>query len=148
MNEEDIITGLAKSKAMANRVAKKATVAQLTAAIENLKGALDAAKKRDAARNEKRREANIKKLTAMMSDMGLSPADIAKIADGKKPGRKASAAKKTRGAKKGGKVAPKYQIESNGAVIQWTGRGRMPVPFREFVEKGGSLEQCLIQPAA
>ena len=140
MNDNEIIVTLAKSKATANRLAKKATVDQLERAIANLKSALEAEKKREAAKNDKRREANIKKLTAMMADMGLSPKDIAQLAAGKKTGAK----KKARGAKKGAKVAPKYQITVNGEQIQWTGRGRMPLAFRAFVENGGSLEQCLI----
>ena len=52
--------------------------------------------------------------------------------------------KKKAGPRNGTKVAPIYQIVADGKKIKWTGRGRMPVAFREFVEKGGSLEQCLI----
>jgi len=141
MTENEIIATLAKSKAAANRIAKKATIDHLERAIANLKAALDAEKKRDAAKSAKRREANIKKLTAIMADMGLSPNDIAKLADNKKPAAK----KKTRGVKKGAKVAAKYEISVDGEKIQWTGRGRMPVVFREFIEGGGSLENCLIK---
>jgi len=141
MTENEIIATLAKSKAAANRIAKKATIDHLERAIANLKAALDAEKKRDAAKSAKRREANIKKLTAMMADMGLSPNDIAKLSDNKKPAAK----KKTRGVKKGAKVAAKYEISVDGEKIQWTGRGRMPVVFREFIEGGGSLENCLIK---
>lgn len=143
MSNNDILLQLAKSKATANRLAKTVTAAQLSKAIANLQGALNNAKKKEAEREAKRREANIKKLTAMMSDMGLSPADIAKLADGKTP-RKATKGKRKVGARKGTKVAPKYQIVVNGETIKWTGRGRTPVAFREFLEQGGSLEQCLI----
>ena len=85
-----------------------------------------------------------------MAEMGLSASDLS----GGKPkkARKKAAAKtkskattkKKAGPRKGTKVAPKYQIVADGKKIKWTGRGRMPVAFREFVEKGGSLEQCLI----
>ena len=141
MNENEIIATLAKSKATANRLAKKATIDHLERAVANLSAALDAEKKREATKNEKRREANIKKLTAMMADMGLSAKDIAKLADGKKPATK----KKARGAKKGVKVAPKYEITVDGEKVQWTGRGRMPIAFKNHVESGGSLEKCLIK---
>lgn len=140
---DEIILTLAKSKATANRLAKKVTASQLERAIANLQGALDAAKKREAAKDAKRREANLRKLTAMMADMGLSAADIAKMVDGK-PGRKGAGKKRKAGPKKGAKVPPKYQIMANGENVQWTGRGRMPAPFKAFVEQGGSLEQCLI----
>ncbi len=84
----------------------------------------------------------MKKLTAMMAEMGLSGSDVAKLAAGKRTAKKA---KRKVGARKGRKVAPKYSIKANGETIQWTGRGRMPVAFREFVEKGGSLQKCLIK---
>jgi len=32
----------------------------------------------------------------------------------------------------------------NGEEVRWTGRGRMPVAFREFVAKGGDLAERLI----
>lgn len=142
MPEKSALLDIAKSKATANRLAKQVTVEQLERAIANLNGALKTLKSKEAAKAEKRRQANIKKLTAMMSDMGLSAAEVAKLADGKTPGRRKA---KRPGAKKGAKVAPKYQITANGETIKWTGRGRMPVAFREFVEQGGSLDQCLIK---
>ena len=143
MSDNDILLALAKSKATANKLAKTVTADQLKRAIANLQGALEAAQKREEAKEAKRREANLKKLTAMMSDMGLSASEVAKMVDGK-PGRKKAKGKRKVGAKKGTKVAPKYQITVNGETVKWTGRGRMPVAFREFVEQGGSLEQCLI----
>jgi DNA-binding protein H-NS len=78
----------------------------------------------------------------MMSEMDLSPEDIAKLAGAapKKRGRKPAAKKKPKG-----KVAPKYKITVDGKTHQWTGRGRTPVVFREHVENGGSLEDCLIK---
>lgn len=146
---DNILLSLAKSKATANRLAKNVTAEQLKRAIGNLQGALDGAKKREEAKEAKRRAANVKKLTAMMADMGLSPEDVAKLADKKTTSnQKTKTARKKGGPRKGAKVPPKYQIVANGETHKWTGRGRMPIPFREFVEQGGSLEQCLIQPAA
>lgn len=146
MKEADAIAAVAKSKAAANRAAKTLSPAQLESAAANLKAAAVAAKAREASKADKRRAANIKKLSAMMAEMGLSASDIGGAG---KPGRKKAPAVKTkakskRGARKGTKVAPKYQISAGGKNHKWTGRGRMPVVFREFVEKGGSLEQCKI----
>ena len=146
MKESDVISALAKSKASANRVAKSLESKMIKAAIGNLQTALKTLEAREAAKESKRRDANIKKLSAMMAEMGLSASDLS----GGKP-KKAAAKTKTKattkkkaGPRKGTKVAPKYQIVADGKKIKWTGRGRMPVAFREFVEKGGSLEQCLI----
>ena len=146
MKEADVIAAVAKSKAAANRAAKTLSTAQLESAAANLKAAAVAAKAREASKADKLRAANIKKLSAMMAEMGLSASDIGGAG---KPGRKKAPAVKTkakskRGARKGAKVAPKYQISAGGKNHKWTGRGRMPVVFREFVEKGGSLEQCKI----
>lgn len=136
------VISLAKSKAMANRLVKDASEAQVLRAITNLQAALKTAKVREAAKLEKKKAANIKKLTAIMAEMGLSGSDVAKLTTGKGAAKKA---KRKAGARKSRKVAPKYSIKANGETIQWTGRGRMPVAFREFVEKGGSLQKCLIK---
>lgn len=136
------LISLAKSKATANRLVKNASEAQVLRAIANLQAALKATKAREAAKLEKKKAADIKKLTAMMAEMGLSGADVAKLTAGKASARKT---KRKAGARKGQKVAAKYTIKAGGETIQWTGRGRMPVAFREFVAKGGSLEKCLIK---
>ena len=45
----------------------------------------------------------------------------------------------------GHKVAPKYRLTVGKQIHEWTGRGRMPLVFKEFVEKGNPLEKCLIK---
>ena len=148
MNESDALAKIAQSKASANRVAKSLSSSQLKSAISNLQSASTAAEAREAARESKHRAANIKKLEAMMAKMGLSASDIAGKSS-RKPGKKAGKQSKA-GAKskvkprKGSKVAPKYKITSEGKTHHWTGRGRMPLVFKHFVEQGGSLDQCLI----
>ena len=163
------LTNLAKSKAAANRAAKQVSVAELEQAIKNLQSALETTKKREADREAKKRAADIKKLTAMMAEMGLSAADIggarrgrpkSKVKAGAKTKTKAKAKIKTvtktktvkkkapdkrKSVLKGKKIAAKYQIKAGGKNLTWTGRGRMPVAFREFVAKGGSLDKCLIK---
>ena len=148
MNESDALAKIAQSKASANRVAKSLSSAQLKRAISNLQSALKATEAREAARDSKRRATNIKKLAAMMAKMGLTASDIAGKSS-RKPGSKAvkqskASAKSKLGAKKRTKVAPKYKITSEGKTHHWTGRGRMPLVFKHFVEQGGSLDQCLI----
>ena len=147
------LTSIAKSKATANRLAKTLTTAELKKAIANLQGALDYAKKREAEKATKKRAANLKKLKAMMAEMGLSAADVRGLGGAKakkRPGRpKKAAAKRNatakKGPKKGTKVAPKYQLKVGKQTHKWTGRGRMPLVFKNHVESGGSLESCLIK---
>ena len=144
MNEDEIIITLAKSKVMAKRIAQKAPVSQLERAVANLQTALNTIKKRDEA---KIRKANLKKITAMIADMELSPNDITKAVNNTLSQKKTTVRHKTKShSKKGGKIAPKYQIVIDGNTTQWTGRGRMPRPFQELLKQGGSLEQCLLQP--
>ena len=148
MNEIDAIAKVAKSKASANRIAKSLSSSQLKSAISNLQSALNAAQSRETEKGNKQRAANIKKLSAMMAKMGLSPSDITGAASqktGKKNVKQSKAPAKPKvGPRKGTKIAPKYTITSEGKTRQWTGRGRMPLVFKHFIDQGGSLEQCLI----
>ena len=142
MPSTNTLLAIAKSKATANRLAKALTIQQIESAINHLNATLNAARKRDANKQAKKRAADIKKLTAIMADMGLSANDVAKLANKKTAQRRPS--KKKAGARKGKKVAAKYQILVDGKQVQWTGRGRMPVVFRELIANGGSLDSCLI----
>ena len=155
MASKNILRDAAKSKAAANRLAKTLSTDELAKAIINLQGALKAAQQREKEKASKARAANIKKLTALMADMGLSPSDITSSARKKATNKKArtpvkkaaSKRRKTagkRGPKKGSKVAVKYQIKADGKIHKWTGRGRMPLVFKTYVEKGGSLDKCLV----
>ena len=81
------LTHIADSKAAANRLAKRLTIKQLEKAIANLQGALDNAKKLESEKAAKKQAANLKKLKAMMAEMGLSAADLRKVA-GKPPAKR------------------------------------------------------------
>ena len=85
----------------------------------------------------------------MMDELGLSAKDVRNLTSEKrstKRGRpkKAAAGKKTN-PRKGKKIAPKYSIKVGKETHKWTGRGRTPQVFKDLLEKGGSLEQCLIK---
>ena len=143
----------AKSKVAANKMAKSLAPEDLVRAIKNLQSAATKIKKSEADKAARQRAANLKKLQSMMTEMGLSAADVRGLDSTKaarRPGRpkKATAKRKAttkKGPKKGTKVAPKYQLKVGKQPHKWTGRGRMPLVFKEFVEKGGSLEKCLIK---
>lgn len=46
--------------------------------------------------------------------------------------------------KESGSVAAKYQYESNGQVMQWSGRGRLPLDLQQMLLNGTRLESLLI----
>jgi DNA-binding protein H-NS len=57
--------------------------------------------------------------------------------------RKVRETAKRRGPMAGVKVAPKYQDRKSN--LTWTGRGLQPIWVREFVKKGGKLDDLLIK---
>ena len=142
------LISIAKSKTTANRLAKAVSTSDLENAIKNLQGALTKAEKQAADKAAKKQAADLKKLKAMMAKMGISAADVQKLAGVKTKrkavGKKATAKRKT-GPRKGKKVAPKYQLKVGKETHKWTGRGRMPLVFKEFAKKNGSLDKCLIK---
>jgi len=138
MTEAQALQTIARSKAAANRALKGLDIEQVERALNNLTAAAKTLKERESLRAERKKEVAVKKLKSMMDELGISAEDILAL---KKP---ASAAKKTSGPKKGNKVAPKYQITVDGQTYKWTGRGRTPVVFKNHVDQGGSLDDCLI----
>ena len=139
------LAAIAKSKATANKLAKSVPLDQLEAAIKNLQNAAKALKKHEQSKAAARRKAAIKKVSALMDDMGLSPSDL--IGAGLKAKaevRKRKPGAKKTGPKKGTKVAPKYELKIKGEIHRWTGRGRMPLVFKDYLDKGGNLDKCLI----
>ena len=129
-------------------MAKSLDTSDLKKAIDNLQAALVATKKREAKKAATKQAADLKKLNAMMVRMGLSAADVKKLmatpTKRKSAGKKAKIKRKTR-LGNGTKVAPKYQLKVGKEIHRWTGRGRMPLMFKEFVESGGSLETFRIK---
>ena len=143
-----ILLSFAKSKATTNRAAKALEINDLKKAIDHLQAALITAQKREAKRAATKQAADLKKLKSMMKKMGLSSADVKKLMTTptkRKTSPKTISAKRKTRPRKGKKVAPKYQLRVGRDLHKWTGRGRMPLVFKELVEKGGSLEKCLIK---
>ena len=139
------LLAIAKSKATANKLGKSVPLDQLEAAIKNLQNAAKTVKKREQSKAAARRKAAIKKVNALMDDMGLSPSDLKEAGLKAKAGeRKRKPGAKKTGPKKGTKVAPKYELKIKGETHRWTGRGRMPLVFKDYLEKGGNLDKCLI----
>lgn len=147
MLNSKFFVSVAKSRATANRVASALGASELEKAIDHLQAALVKIKKREEKKAATKQAADLKKLKAMVAKMGLSAADLQKLIDA--PPKHKAASKKTTnrktGPRKRKKVAPKYQLKVGKDTHQWTGRGRMPLVFKAFVENGGSLEECLIK---
>ena len=142
------LTSIAKSKSTANRLAKALTAAELKKAIDHLQAALTNIKKREATKAAKKQVADLKKLKAMMTKLGITAADVRKLTKAgpkRKATSKKTAAKRKIGPRKGKKVAPKYQLKVGKELHTWTGRGRMPLVFKEFLDKNGSLDKSLIK---
>ena len=138
MSAEFSLESISRSKAAANSAVKSLTVEQIERAIANLSAAAKIAQQRDALKAQRKKEVAVKKLKSMMNELGISADDIAGAVKAKSTKRRST------GPKKGKKVAPKYQITVNGVAHQWTGRGRTPVVFKDYVAQGGALEDCLI----
>ena len=139
------LAAIAKSKATANKLAKTIPLDQLEAAIKHLQNAAKVIRKREQTKAAARRKATIKRVSALMEDVGLSPSDLKESALKAKAGvRKRKPGAKKTGPKKGTKVAPKYELKIKGEIHRWTGRGRMPLVFKDYLEKGGNLDKCLI----
>ena len=138
MSAEFSLESISRSKAAAKNAVKSLTVEQIERAIANLSAAAKIVQQRDALKAQRKKEVAVKKLKSMMNELGISADDITGAVKAK------SAKRKSTGPKKGNKVAPKYQITVNGVAHQWTGRGRTPVVFKDYVAQGGALDDCLI----
>ena len=140
------LISIAKSKSTANRLAKALSAAELKKAIDHLQAALTDVKKREETKAAKKQAADLKKLKAMMTKLGITAEDVMQLtAPKRRAASKKTIAKRKTGPRTGKKVAPKYHIKVGKKVHKWTGRGRMPLVFREFLDKNGSLDNCLIK---
>ena len=125
------LLSIAKSKVAANRIARELDIADLKKVVENLQAALTSAQKREAKQAAARQAADLKKLKALMAKMGLSAVDVGNLLAS--PQTRKAVVKQKRGPRKGKRVG-QYRLKT-GKDTQRTGRGRMPVVFREFIEK-------------
>lgn len=140
--KESALLVFAKSKAQAKAEARRLEQAQLEKLIGSLNEALAELKKKSSAKAQAEKAAKLKQIEALMAKSGLTGADLKALAGGAKRGRKAGAAKAV---KKRASVPPKYRLEVNGEPHLWTGRGRSPKVFADYVASGGSLDALLIK---
>ena len=128
---------ISKSKTAARKAASQITTAELDAAIHNLQAAKQFLAKQAEKRSNAQKAKQIKKVMSLLDQMGLKPEDLGKSRKASTRSTKKSAPKRT--------VPAKYRITLKGVVTEWSGRGRMPVVFREAAGKKGDLSRYLIK---
>ncbi|WP_420600240.1 H-NS family nucleoid-associated regulatory protein [Neptuniibacter sp.] len=81
---------------------------------------------------EKAKQEKIEAIRNSMLEAGLDINDLVSLV-----GEASSGVKK--------KVGPKYRIEDDeGNVHEWSGRGRTPLAFQAYFDKGFTKDDCLI----
>ncbi len=140
MPANKILKEISSSKIAARKMAATITLKELDKAISNLTSARDTIEKQALENEAKQYAAKIRKVSQLMKKMGLSHSDLAELSQPPSRRRQPSARKAVKT-----KVAPKYRITVNGKKTEWTGRGKTPVVFRQFVDGGGDLSKCLIK---
>ncbi|WP_440053657.1 H-NS histone family protein [Pseudoalteromonas sp. T1lg65] len=93
---------------------KEASFGDLEKALELIQKAIDEQREQEEAKKE---------VMAMLKEKGLTLDDLVGNAA---PDKRA-------------KVKPKYRVEKDGQVFEWTGRGKRPKAFQ-----GVNLDDCLI----
>jgi DNA-binding protein H-NS len=125
---------LAKSKLKARSAAKGLSVSDLEKVVSNLSDVLKSEKEKEQSKAEAAKKAKIAKIKALMDESGLKPDDLKALGRGRK---KKAARKKV-------KVAPKYRLVVDGEEHLWSGRGRPPKAFKDYMDAGNSKDSCLI----
>lgn len=127
------LSPLVKSKVKVRAAIKGLSAAEIEKLIANLTSVLASEKKKEAAKEAAAKKAKIAKIKALMEEGGLKPSDLNSVSRG----RKKAAAKKR-------KVKPKYRLVVNGQEYLWSGRGRPPKVFKDYMDAGNSKETCAI----
>ena len=117
----------------------KLEISLLKKLIESLTLALETQEKRAAERAERERQNNIDRINQLLTDSGLSVADLQQLA----PRRRRRTTKRRRSSKRG-KVPPKYRLVVDGVEHLWSGRGRAPRVFGNYFAEGNSRESVEI----
>lgn len=136
---ESMLLPLARSKTRARSAAKGLQSAELEKVISNLHAVLESEKKKEAEKAEAAKQAHIAKIKALMDESGLEPEDL-KGATRRRRGR--GKARSKTGSRR--PVPPKYRLVIDGEEHLWSGRGRPPKVFKDYMDAGNSKESCAI----
>lgn len=113
---------------------KDLSVDELTSVQEKLDNIIAKRKDQEAELIQAKQEklAKMEEIKKQMAEAGIDVADLQDVAEAK-PKRKS------------GKKRPvKYKITVDGETTAWTGVGRMPVVFKDALEKGQTLNDFAI----
>lgn len=113
---------------------KDLSVDELTSVQEKLDNIIAKRKDQEAELIQAKQEklAKMEEIKKQMAEAGIDVADLQDVAEAK-PKRKS------------GKKRPvKYKITVDGETTAWTGVGRMPVVFKDALEKGQTLDDFAI----
>ncbi|MEM1402833.1 MAG: H-NS histone family protein [Pseudomonadota bacterium] len=135
------MTTIFDSKRELRAAIKHKSIEELERLIKNLNEILGREKERDKAKLAAAKKAKIAKIKALMAESGLSPEDLK---GGAKRGRPAKKSARSNAKKAKRKVAPKYRLLVDGTEYLWSGRGRPPKVFKEYMDAGNSKESCAI----
>ncbi|GGB87456.1 hypothetical protein GCM10011352_11760 [Marinobacterium zhoushanense] len=126
----DFINTLTRKNSLRKAV-KDIDSVQLEKVVSDLSEILEEVKATEAAKahDEQARIAAVQDIRRKMLEAGLALEDLAEVT----------------GMSSRPKVKPKYRlIGSDGKPNEWSGRGRKPVVFREYEERGGNIEDLRI----
>ncbi len=147
-----VLAGLAKSKVKTRAAVKGMSPSDIEKLVSNLSSILESEVQKEQAKAEAAKKAKIAKIRALMEESGLDATDLKGTAQ--RRGRKKAVAKspakskaksKAKATAKKRKVAPKYRLVVDGKEHLWSGRGRAPKVFKEYMEAGNSKESCAIK---
>jgi DNA-binding protein H-NS len=127
---------LAKSKIKARAAVKNLSISELEKLISHLNAILKSEKQKEKTKADAAKKAKIAKIKALMAESGLSAADL-------KAGAKVGRRKKKAAPRR--KAAPKYRLVIDGQEHLWSGRGRPPRVFKDYMDAGNSKESCAIK---
>ena len=144
---KNFLSSISRSKVAANRAANAVSPQELQKAISKLQAAQKRIKEKASQRAAQEHAKKIAKLKRVMKGLDLSDKDLRTLLNRGKAtqGSTKKPSKSKSRSTKGKKVPAKYQLKIGKVTHKWTGRGRMPLVFKEHVANGGSMEKCLIK---
>ncbi len=117
-------------------VTRELTLEQLNEGFEKLQAIVEE-RRTDEEANQAKEAARIQKIEemkALLASEGLNISDLI------------SAGETEKSVSKRAPRPAKYRYtDTNGEVKTWTGQGRQPVPIRDAIDNGGSLDDFLIK---
>lgn len=142
-----VLADLLQSKRQLRAETRRLDLHQLTELVQVLSDALAREQEKSNKQAEKARLSAIEKINTMLKENGIAPDELI-TGDGRKAGTKGKKGRpKAKKAKAGAKKAPipaKYRLVIDGEEFLWSGRGRPPRVFQDYIAAGNSKESCAI----